>query len=992
MSLSKKIKQFLFSAKLTKADIVIALLFAAVLFCVWKFRMPLEEVFQTTTAIDYGYEAKQGVDGNYYVVDDGHERLLCFDEDGKIKYEIKDPYDSISDLAYIDDFSVTSDAIYLSVTRWDQMSIAREAILKYDKKGNYVATLVDSDYSDLVSNKHRFYGITATESAAEGDLVSFAKCLADEIVCGDWTIPYENAFNAVSDVTFYEDIMYVLDKDGTIRSFMDGQTTGTIIYSLDNETDADIVPYRLTVDTEGTLYFTDIKNEQVRCVNQVTQNSAVVYSDTSSLTVHVAADGSLLLLDDENGLIVAGEDTTTTYLNLQNNFKTMALRALWFALLIVLILSAVILLIRVIFHLSRKKFTKPQTVSLWVLGTVSIVAVMLCWMLITSFAETYKEKIYEQVKSAAYMVANQINGTDIEQIEQTGGFDGASYRHLCEIMESSFSADVDFYEQIYCNILKLSEDGTEGYAVAYLDQSIGSCFPIDALETEEIRHIYQTGESVQNQEVTDISGSYLSIKVPVYGDDGAVCGVVSVGVETYVITDTIRAVMTKILASIVIMLMLVWLVSIEAMSFATNHEIYRKNLESGEKDVLPGHLIRLLVFLVFMAYNMTATFLPVYLMKKTDILPQSMREMAGAWPITVNLFLIGVMSLFCANLVRKYGIRWIMSISALCSFAGNLCIFLFPHYATICVGLVLDGIGVGLVTNAVYVMITYIKDEVNRTWGLTIYNGACFSGINFGMILGSALAVSVGQHAVFCIVALTWIVMLFLAGHLGQQLEGLLAPPETVSADKKESSQSEQKMKTSGWKHIVNKPVLSFIVLIQNPYIIFGSFVFYYVPIFCDNCGYNETICSILIMLYTEIAVLGGDKLTVYVSDAFRHKAMYIAMGLNIAALILFALTNQMAGLVTALILMGISSAFGKPVQQNYYLELDDVKEYGEDRAIGVYNFTENIGESLGPVVFGRMMTMPSFSLALEVFCGMITGVSALHYALNKKSKIKDKQ
>ena len=50
---------------------------------------------------------------------------------------------------------------------------------------------------------------------------------------------------------------------------------------------------------------------------------------------------------------------------------------------------------------------------------VNVVSVFLCGMLINSFSESYKEKIEEQVESAAYMVANQISGRDIQQIEET---------------------------------------------------------------------------------------------------------------------------------------------------------------------------------------------------------------------------------------------------------------------------------------------------------------------------------------------------------------------------------------------------------------------------------------------------------------------------------------------------------------------------------------------------------------------------------------------
>ena len=96
-------------------------------------------------------------------------------------------------------------------------------------------------------------------------------------------------------------------------------------------------------------------------------------------------------------------------------------------------------------------------------------------------------------------------------------------------------------------------------------------------------------------------------------------------------------------------------------------------------------------------------------------------------------------------------------------------------------------------------------------------------------------------------------------------------------------------------------------------------------------------------MLYSQIAVLSGDYLTEHVSARFGDRAMYVALLMNVAAVLLFALTGSMDGLIFALMILGFSAAFGKPVQQSYFLDRKAAVRYGEDRSIGVYNFTENI-------------------------------------------------
>lgn len=972
MCWSEKRKNALFSSNIGWKDFLMLLLLIPLIFMVCKFKMPLEEVFHTKAEITLGYSAKQGMDGNLYVLDDGHERLLCFDQEKNILFTIANPSDEKDSSLYIDDFCVTSKGIYLSATQWYEMEIEREVILLYDLQGNYEKKITERVYSDVYTNKHRFFGICEKNGSP-----FYAECYSDSILTEEQEIFYANAFNAVSDICFFEEDMYVLDKNGTINAFENGDTTGRLIYDISEEIDKNVTPYKITVDQNGNIYFTDIRNRQIRLVDMYEKNSDIICTDTDSLTVNLTDGGELLLLE-EDGLHVAGEEDVV-YLELQKNSRLIVFQIMWCLLLCLTCVLSAMLFVRILYLLQKKKFSTIQIVSFWVIGTVTIISVLLCGILLNVFVENYKEKIEEQVKSAAYMISSQLTGNDIAQIEETGGFDGEAYEHLCNVMENAFSVDVDLYRKLYCNILKLSEDGKEGYAVAYLDQSVGSYFPLNETEQEELKEVYETGEVVWNQEVNDISGTYLSVKVPVYDEYGNVCGAVAVGVETYVITDTVRQMLTKILVPVIILMIFVWMIAVEVITFANNFSIYKRHVEMGKEAVLPGHLFRVLLIFVFAAYNMTATFLPVYLMKRTDGFPEEFRELIGALPITLNMLIIGVMSLFCAKLMKRYGIKRIMVVSVLCSFAGNLCIFLFSGFLLITLGLIFDGIGVGLITNSVYVMLTYVKDEADRTWGLSIYNGVCFSGINFGMLLGSILAVTIGQKNVFLIVAIIWFLMVLLVRYMVDKLAGMVGTMEGEVNEKKKQGMS------VGEFVFHNKPVFSFMLLIQNPYIIFGSFVFYYVPIYCNDQGYSEAVCSILVMLYLQVAVIGSHKLTEWFSALYGRYAMYIALGMNVVALLIFVLLHNIVGLVIALLILGFSASYGKPVQQNYYLDLEEVKQYGEDNAIGIYNFTENIGESLGPIVFGRLMTGARLKGKIGIFCSIITGMLCLHYFTCRK-------
>ena len=112
---------------------------------------------------------------------------------------------------------------------------------------------------------------------------------------------------------------------------------------------------------------------------------------------------------------------------------------------------------------------------------------------------------------------------------------------------------------------------------------------------------------------------------------------------------------------------------------------------------------------------------------------------------------------------------------------------------------------------------------------------------------------------------------------------------------------------------------------------------------------------------------------------------MYVAYAGNILAVLIFVLYPHMPGMIAALAVMGLSACFGKAVQQMYFLELKEVQQFGTDKAMGVYNFTENIGESLGPVIFGGLMFRTPLLGSVLPFSGVMALLGGIHYLISTR-------
>lgn len=555
-------REYLFSRSLKVADVILVGVMAALLLVCWLTAMPLSEVFSAKVDINLGYSAKQDAQGLYYVVDDGHSRLLCFGDDAKLRYALEDPTDGSGDVLYIDDFALDGGLTYLSASKSDGMMLSKEVIAVFNGK-RYVRTIAERDYSGMLVNKHRFYGITVQDGA-----LFYAECEDSAIVLHRVALDsgeeqterayFDNAFDSVGDCTFHNGAAYILAKNGTITVIEDGKRA--TCYSTRWTGEENRVPYRIAVRNDGAVCFTDIRAGKALLSDVEGRTSTELCEHTASQTVNFTTDGNGALYLETDGLRVDRGEDSKAFQSLTKSTGRLVGQGLWFAALIALILIGLIVFVRAGLSLLTRKYGVPQQISFWVLAAVAGVSLLLTGMLMSNLSSTYRERLLDQMESDAYIVAKRIPTGTISQIRRAEDFDGDEYQALCEVMDGTFLMNLDMNRQLYCTIQRLDDDMEQGFAVASLDQSNGMYYPMDDVETEEVRTVYRTGEAVWNEGISNISGTYVSVKVPVM-EKGEVCGVVSVGSATSVIESIITRLQIQIIMSIVVILLLIWLIT-----------------------------------------------------------------------------------------------------------------------------------------------------------------------------------------------------------------------------------------------------------------------------------------------------------------------------------------------------------------------------------------------------------------------------------------------
>ena len=83
-------KDYLLAEKFRKFDIIVIIMMILLGYLSFRYRLPYEKATSRYTEISLGYISRKCND-RYYVIDDGHSRMICFDENEKELFEIVDP-------------------------------------------------------------------------------------------------------------------------------------------------------------------------------------------------------------------------------------------------------------------------------------------------------------------------------------------------------------------------------------------------------------------------------------------------------------------------------------------------------------------------------------------------------------------------------------------------------------------------------------------------------------------------------------------------------------------------------------------------------------------------------------------------------------------------------------------------------------------------------------------------------------------------------------
>lgn len=977
----------------------IALFAAAMVLCIGfagaNSRYLKEDLFNQYISLDYPSSSTVDTAGNVYVIDQSKQRVVAFSQDGHYLYQILGGSRQENSFYSAEDIKADENGnLYLLdvVLAADGSAIEKERIIKFDKKGRYVSSLYEMVYEEedrpLMSG--RIQSLTLTEDSleflfSEADQITLMSLpLTGESPRTLKQIAYDTKYLISYGIQEEENRIYAVTKMADILEIHDDGTDKTVYRGAEHDSEEFFsIPWQVAVDQEGRLYFTDIGLRNIGVMETDGSTSvAIEREDPENLgnnrifySLDVSGDGKLTAIADVDVYVRdPGTDVQTVIYGNDEGRQQIAysgsylgFRAAVYASAVLAVIFLLLLLLQVLKLNLKFHFSAMARNNLMIIVVSVIIALVSIPSVMNAMQKQYQEQVMNNMSSVAEMACKALNAEDVEQINTPQDYTSPAYERVKASIQDSFSTANGWNEGLYCVLNRVSENKII-YSCLYLEDTVGSVYPLDYdyEETEiyrsisdsgygsEYKELYETGRQIKFDWIENVDGIWTYVLSPVINDDGEVVAAMEVGTNLYAFQEANNAMIREMIFNIVSIIAIIILIFTELSFIWFSRDSRRREVElSGDPEKkgreLAVYVIRPMIFIIFMADCMATAFLPMLANQLAVPMWGIPAEMMSAIPVSTEVLLTAIFAFAGGFLLEKFGFRKILLGGSVLFTAGLIAAGASDSILPFIGAKAIIGIGMGLLLVGINTLVASYPEK-ESTEGFSFYNAGSLAGLTVGTTVGSILAAPLGYLKVYFVAAA--ISGISLAVMFFTLKKDTIYPPM-------KQEKEEETGKISIFQFLFKKELLLFFFCAMVPYMLYGYFLNYFMPLFAESQGMSETAIGQLFLINGVCVIYLGPSLTSFILGRLKAKWAVIAAGVIYAVtLILFVMFTGNGMVVVTALLFGIADSFGFSALSVYFSGLDAVKSYGSSKAMGVYSTFDNISQTMGPFVFSAVFVM----------------------------------
>jgi predicted MFS family arabinose efflux permease len=1022
----------------------------------------IPDVARFRTTLQFSYPTYAVADnGKYYVIDHSQQRIIAADANGELRCVLDGGQRHHRGFFYAVDMAPLPDGgLYLLNGVPDERCeyFIRESIVQYDAKGNFVKNLYTLEHEpekkeNVLMNHGRLKRLhynPDTGSLSWFELYNnrIVQCYyRDGNVAKTIFLPPPELIpdRNTADIAALGDGFVLTKKNGQIAQYVvknkteDSVNVSELIlcdYSSTTLTDNQPVPWELDTDRYGNIYFIDLKGRSVIRIAPDKSLQTVFSAEHDIYRMNVSPDGMIAVADGKNIHLIPSAPSGNHTGNGNNNTpsvvkfpkkKTQAeqdeavnrlsVQAAVYSEVVLKFTNRVIpflqclsllILLFVIPYLGKavyifllgRQLREVLLISIIVIITVLITAVIAFFGTIHKLSGIYEESVYQNISLLAMQVADSLDGGKLEQIRSAGDYDSENYILLRNDLDRRFDQNnpqlLGYIYAVY------TVKNNRLFAQLYQNTAVNTAFPFEWFNDAEqgYSQVWNGGQYVSSG--TDIAGDWIYALAPIRNKNGEITGILEVSRECSSFRNANRQLMQKLLLSTGICLVIMILVLIELVfmvnlirqrgreQFFLGQKVFQKfqAFQAAESeqlrkilfgDLSPCYFERSLAFFYFIADSVSLSFLP--LMMKSFY-----REISGvsesfilAVPYTVIMLSFGTALVLAGHFAKPKTLRLIMYTGFFCSAFGFLYAALSFNMLSFTVSQALIGFGGGLTFISIRQIVLLERDTEKSETGYAHFYAGWTAGVNAGVILGAVIADRFGYSAAF-LAAFGMMILCILFEQF--QLRSYIKDCSKTNNPIKENKRSP----LSTLFLLLHDPrVLTLFLCNTIPTYILISFSYYYFPILADRNGVGTSAVGGVLLISGLLTVYLGPPLTAMLRRFLTHEqTVYLTAILWSGSTLFFVFTGSYLGAVLVIVSLGICDGFAEPCLNYYYLSLKGVREAGEENAIAYYELVARLGQALGPMIFATMLIFGERTGVGLIALICLTGTGII-YLVNRK-------
>lgn len=935
----------------------------------WVFR-PLftDAPFSTAYAFDGPSGVFPGESGRLYIIDQGKKTVLITDGQGKLLRSIDCGTDGDSEPYYASLVAEGADgSIYVADTRYAGQGtrISQERIFRYDADGENGTCIYLIDYEAIEQEAPLQYGNILSLREENGALVFTRKTDNGLAVC-----QLDLASGRLQSAGYDLPGQYISDADaepGTLRPIFTNRL-GQVCTVTDGATEVLLDEGRtswMLCAEEGRIYYSDIAANAVLCYDLETGREEIVL-EAPDILYGVQTAGGRLYTTDYMGYYML-EDGEASYVDALTYSQPLLRCALWAALFLGGLLAVAVAYLLLAPALHRPKSELFQRMAI-VLGVSLCMGCLVGYITITQMVSNQKATVMEQLNLFCDILVENTDTEALANIDSLADYKGEDFNQVKEPLDAltrmGYENGMYYYYAIY------STDGEIIYTIMDFEETLPARYPVYAYGEEGYTEVLAEGESVEFGGDVSSYGSWAFVLKPIRDAAGTPIAIMEVGTNLDDLDSQIQELVKEVALTILSMAVVLLMIIVEIIFYAEHRERKRKNL------ALPGLAaqfpLRLLIFLAYLVDCMQDAFVSILANQLyTPILgiPQSV---GAALPLSAQVFAAAVMAFLGGGLSRKAGVKKTLVGGFLLEITGCLLCGAGGTYFSLLGGKAVIGMGLGLIIVSLNAIAARGEDEAESAKAFTDISAGTLAGVTAGAGVGSII-LSFGHYS-----------MVYFAG-AAILLIGLVL--SFSGRDYKEAAVAKAKEEVGFFRFLFNRQVITFLLLMLLPFLMGLSFREYFFPIYAAELGMTETMIGRLYLICGLLVIYAGPQLTGKLIARLGGKwTVTLASALIIAAPLLYVAIPTLATTIVGVLLLSVAISFGYAAQSTYYSELPSVEHYGGGRAMGIYSLFENIGQTIGPMIYGLAM-MLGYRSGLGLIGGAMLALLLLFLACNGKKK-----